>query len=461
MSESYSEHISSIYKLNNSEYKTEGEALAFNNMNLHELIKKEGSPLKLFYLPKISSNITNCNEWFIDAIKNNSYKGKHHYSYCTKSNHFLPVIEKALSSGAHLEISSSFDFKIIDELIKRNKVVPSTFILCNGFKTLSYIDSICKKVNQGYTNTLAIVDNLDEAKHLSKGISKSINIGIRLSTEESSHHSLHTSRFGIAEKEFNLFNEQLHKYKNMRFVMLHFFINSGITDSSYYWSELEKKISFYCKIKPLCPDLKYINIGGGLKTFSSLNNGYSHKEIIEKIVAIISKVCRKNKTDAPDIFTEFGNYTVSNCACALYSVIGKKKQENDLKCLMINSSFITSLPDIWAIDKGFQVLAINNLDLPYEEVYLGGLSCDGDDFYDSNKNNGRIYMPVLEKAKDLHLAFFNTGAYQEALGGFGGLQHCLIPSPKYIFADKNENNDVVYKIFKKEQNSDQVLALIT
>ena len=461
MSKTYSDHISSIYKFANSEYKVEDKTLSFNHINLTELIKKEGSPLKVFYLPKISTNISKCNEWFKHALKKASYKGKHHYSYCTKSNHFLPVIERALSSGAHLEISSSFDFKIIDELIKRNKVDPSAFILCNGFKTQAYIDSICKKINQGYTNTLPIIDNIKEIEQLSKGISKNINIGLRLSTEEISKHSLNTSRFGIAEKEFTHFNRQLQKHKNMRFVMLHFFINSGITDTSYYWNALEKKISFYCKLKPLCPDLKYINIGGGLKTHSALNDNRSHKKIIEKIVSLISSVCQKNKIDPPDIFTEFGNYTVSNCACTLYSVIGKKQQENDLKCLMINSSFITSLPDIWAIDKGFQVLAINNLDIAFEEIYLGGLSCDGDDFYDSNKNNGSIYMPTIEKARNLHIGFFNTGAYQEALGGFGGLQHCLIPSPKYIFADMNKNKDVFYKVFKKEQDADQILSLIT
>ena len=461
MPKNYSELISNIYNLPTAEYKIEDSTLVFHDMNIHELIKKEGSPLKLFYLPQIDSNIIKCNDWFKQAFKKTSYKGKHYYSYCTKSNHFLPVIERALSSGGHLEISSSYDFRIIDELIKRGKVSHSTFILCNGFKTQAYIDSICKKIDQGYTNTLTIIDNLKEIKQLSGAISKRFDIGLRLSTEENTHHSLNTSRFGISEKEAILMSKQLLKHKNMRLIMLHFFINSGITDTSYYWKELKKKVSFYCQLKAICPDLKYINIGGGLKTHSSLNDHNKHQKVIEEIVTVISKICIQNKTEVPDIFTEFGNYTVSNCACAVYSVIGKKQQDKDLKCLMINSSFITSLPDIWAIDKGFQVLAINNLDIAFEEIYLGGLSCDGDDFYDKNKNNGSIYMPVIEKTKDLHIGFFNTGAYQEALGGFGGLQHCLIPSPKYIFADMNKNNEVVYRVFKKEQNADQILSLIT
>ena len=42
----------------------------------------------------------------------------------------------------------------------------------------------------------------------------------------------------------------------------------------------------------------------------------------------------------------------------------------------------------------------------------------------------------------VYLGFFNTGAYQETIGGFGGLQHCLIPSPKHILIDKDEDGNI-------------------
>jgi arginine decarboxylase len=34
---------------------------------------------------------------------------------------------------------------------------------------------------------------------------------------------------------------------------------------------------------------------------------------------------------------------------------------------------------------------------------------------------------------------FNTGAYQETIGGYGGLHHCLIPQPKHILINRDEN----------------------
>ena len=163
MSENYLEQASALYNLSASEYKTDGAELLFNGINLNNLIKKDGSPLKLFYLPQIAENIERCNNWFNDAFKKNAYDGKNHYSYCTKSNHFLPVVEKTLKCGSHLEVSSSFDFQLIDELINRQHISKSTFILCNGFKTDNYINNICNKIDQGYKNTLPIIDNNNEA----------------------------------------------------------------------------------------------------------------------------------------------------------------------------------------------------------------------------------------------------------------------------------------------------------
>jgi arginine decarboxylase len=52
---------------------------------------------------------------------------------------------------------------------------------------------------------------------------------------------------------------------------------------------------------------------------------------------------------------------------------------------MIDSSFITTLPDTWAINKRFIMLAVNRWNETYERVLLGGLTCDSDD-YNSEQN---------------------------------------------------------------------------
>ena len=103
---------------------------------------------------------------------------------------------------------------------------------------------------------------------------------------------------------------------------------------------------------------------------------------------------------------------------------------------MIDSSFITTLPDTWAINKRFIMLPVNRWNDTYERVLLGGMTCDSDDYYNSEQHINAIYLPKYNKEKPLYIGFFNTGAYQETIGGYGGLQHCLIPQPKHILIDR-------------------------
>lgn len=127
---------------------------------------------------------------------------------------------------------------------------------------------------------------------------------------------------------------------------------------------------------------------------------------------------------------------------------------------MINSSFITTLPDSWAINKRFILLAINRWQDEYERVLLGGLTCDSDDYYNSEQHVNAIYLPKYKENKPLYLGFFNTGAYQESIGGFGGLQHCLIPSPKHILINKDADGKITTELFAPQQTSEQLLNIL-
>jgi arginine decarboxylase len=71
-----------------------------------------------------------------------------------------------------------------------------------------------------------------------------------------------------------------------------------------------------------------------------------------------------------------------------------------------------------------------------------------------------IYLPKFRKDKPLYIGFFNTGAYQETIGGFGGLQHCLIPQPKHILIDRDKNNNITTKLFSEQQTSEQLLNIL-
>ena len=182
--------------------------------------------------------------------------------------------------------------------------------------------------------------------------------------------------------------------------------------------------------------------------------------MIDEIVNQIKLECDEAGVQVPNIFTEFGSFTVGESGGAIYEVLYQKQQNDREKWNMINSSFITTLPDTWAINKRFIMLPVNRWDDSYERVLLGGLTCDSDDYYNSEQHMNAIYLPKFNKDKPLYIGFFNTGAYQENIGGFGGLQHCLIPQPKHILIDKNDQGKISTEIFAKEQTSENLLSIL-
>lgn len=439
----------------------EGENLKFHGIPLMDLVEEYGSPLKFTYLPKISENINKAKEWFRIAMEKNNYKGKYHYCYCTKSSHFKPVLNEALKNDIHIETSSAFDINIVEKLKEKGKIKDNTFVICNGFKRDQYITNIANLINKGHQNCIPIIDNYEEIDLLSDAINDTFKVGIRIASEEEPKFEFYTSRLGIGYKNIVPFYEnQIKDNDKVELKMLHFFINTGIRDNAYYWNELVKCLKVYVRLKKICPSLDSLNIGGGFPIKNSLAFEYDYQYMIDEIINQINIACQEADVAVPNIFTEFGSFTVGESGGAIYEILYQKQQNDREKWNMIDSSFITTLPDTWAINKRFIMLAINRWYDEYERVLLGGLTCDSDDYYNSEQNMNAIYLPKYRKDKPLYIGFFNTGAYQETIGGYGGLQHCLIPHPKHILIDKDENGNITTKLFSEQQKAEDLLKIL-
>ena len=127
---------------------------------------------------------------------------------------------------------------------------------------------------------------------------------------------------------------------------------------------------------------------------------------------------------------------------------------------MIDGSFITHLPDAWGLSQKYILLAINKWDHPFHKVNMGGLTCDSMDYYNSEAHTSEVFMPLIEEDENLYVGFFHTGAYQESLGGYGGIQHCLIPAPKHVLIDHDENGKIRSRVFAAEQVEESMLKTL-
>lgn len=461
MNTKYSDLIDQTYYFPQEEFKVKGNELHFHGIDLMELVEEYGAPLKFTYLPKISENIQRAKKWFSEALEMNNYKGSYNYCYCTKSSHFEHVLNEALKNDIHIETSAAVDIDIVKALKAKGKITDDTYVICNGFKRDQYISNIADLVNTGHQNCIPIIDNYEELDLLSEAIDNPFQVGIRIASEEEPKFEFYTSRLGIGYKNIvPFYHKQIKDNPQVELKMLHFFINTGIRDTAYYWNELLKCLKVYINLKRVCPSLDSLNIGGGFPVKNSLAFEYDYQYMVEEIVNQIKIACDEAEVEVPHIFTEFGSFTVGESGGAIYEILYQKQQNDREKWNMINSSFITTLPDTWAISKKFVMLAINRWNDEYERVLLGGLTCDSDDYYNSEQHTNAIYLPKYKKEKPLYIGFFNTGAYQDTIGGFGGLQHCLIPQPKQLLINRDEKGELEITLFRAQQKPAEFLEIL-
>ena len=106
---------------------------------------------------------------------------------------------------------------------------------------------------------------------------------------------------------------------------------------------------------------------------------------------------------------------------------------------------MNDLCDTWALKQKWHVVPLTQLnDQRMERVWLAGSSCDSDDKY----TNGGSHVPLPRVGEaDLHVAFLDTGAYQDSLAS----HHCLLSSPTKLIAANGE-----IKVARRRETAEDV-----
>jgi len=457
----YKDLIEQTFYFPTEEFHVENNELYFNGISMMDIVRQYGTPLKLTYLPKISSQIQKAKYLFNKAIDKNNYGGKYHYCYCTKSSHFSFVLEEALSNDINIETSSAYDIAIVRNLYAKGKVSKDTYVVCNGYKTEEYKSNISGLLNEDF-NCVPVLDNWDEINYYIENVKgKKVKLGIRIAADEDPKFEFYTSRLGVRYNDIEeLYKTKIQPNPDFELKMLHVFVNSGIKDTTYYWGELRRFVHKYCELRKICPTLDSIDIGGGWPIKTSIHFDYDYEYMSDQIVRNIKNICDEHGVPVPNIFSEFGIFTVGESGAALYSVLGTKLQNDKEEWFMIDSSFITTLPDVWGLNQKYILLALNQWDKPYQKAKVGGITCDSMDYYNSEAHVNMVFLPDPPATEKLYIGFFHTGAYQESLGGYGGIQHCLIPAPKHVLIQKDENGHISTRLFAEQQKEESMMKLL-
>ena len=464
MKNSYFDLIEQSYYFPQEGFDLRDDYLTFQGISLKYLIEKYGTPFRFFYLPKIGDQIKKARNLFNRAIKKNNYNGKYHYCYCTKCNHFAHVIGEALKHKVNLETSSSFDIDLVLNLYRDGKIDLNREIVHNGYKTDEYLRKILKMQKIGFTNSIIVLDGINELERLDE-IAKEgpIKIGIRMAINEEPQSAYYTSRLGINVSQIiELYKTKIKDNPKFELKMFHFFVDSGIKDSLYYWGEFQKALKVYTELKRECDTLDSFNLGGGFPIRNNLGFEYQYEYMINEIVSNIKNACVAENIPEPNIYTEFGKYTVGESGAIIFKVLEQKQQNDTESWYIIDNSLMNTIPDAWSIHEKFILLPINKWKNEYKRVNIGGISCDHSDYYNSEDLNQEVLLPsyTKEEKDPLYIGFFHTGAYQDSISGYGGIKHCLIPSPKHVIIDRDEKGNFFDYVYRDEQSANEMFKLL-
>jgi arginine decarboxylase len=466
MKNTYFDLIDQSYYFPQEGFDLKSGYLTFHGISLRYLIQKYGTPFKLVYLPRIGEQIRKARNLFNRAIKKNAYLGNYHYCYCTKCCHFSHVVKTALREKVNLETSSSFDIDLIFKLLDEGELTKSTIVIHNGYKTEDYLKRIIQLNKMGFKNSILVLDSISEIHTVRKFASEyggKLKIGIRIAIDEEPQSAYYTSRFGIRPSDvMSLYLDEIKDDENLYLKMIHFFVDSGIKDNVYYWGEFQKALKLFVELKQACPDIKALNLGGGFPIRNNLGFEYDYEYMINEIVGNIKSACQEANLEDPDIFTEFGKYTVGESGAIIFQVLEQKIQNDREVWYMVDNSLMNTIPDAWSILEKFILLPINKWNNEYTKVNIGGMSCDHSDYYNSEDFNQQLLLPKIgdHEKEPLYIGFFHTGAYQDSISGYGGIKHCLIPAPKLIVIDRDETGNFVDYVYRNEQTVDEMLTIL-
>lgn len=423
---------------NNKAYKKylsyKNNVLYYKSINLYDLATKYGVPLKVGYPDMIRERVLSLKHEFDTTIKKRKYTGKYFYANANKASYYAENIVTAGVYADYYEVSSVTDLMLVRRIFK-TKTVPKKKIICNGIKDDEYLSLICKMADDGY-EVLNIIDSIEEFDVLLKhNFKNEIEIGARVKLESLYGHNDNLAkydRFGLYLNEIKTISKSYRQNPKLKFTTIHYHQRGSKFDKEKFDINFEVAFAVYADYSKKIDTITNFDIGGGCP-YDKIGE-YDYHTFVDKLILQLKNLAQKYNVQEPNIIQENGRYTVSDACFNIYKV--EKVKKDDKSWYLINDSFMTSLPNTWALSEEFLVLPINLMENKQIPVRLAGNTCDGDDVYFYQSSFDNFTMPEIKEGQTLYLGVFGMGAYQEILSGIGGIHHCL---------NREENDLIIYK----------------
>lgn len=306
---------------------------------LVESLKQRGIelPLLLRFSDILKHRIARLNETFHDAIRTNGYAGSYRGVYPLKVNPQRHIVEAIIDHGAEwgygLEAGSKAEL-----LIALSVTGPGAFIVCNGYKDRSYMETAF--VAQRFGKTVVVVleraDELELALEAARRLNIKPLLGVRAKLSDKgmgrwAETAGERAKFGLTKAELVRVVDRLsaeNLTESLR--LLHFHIGTQVSSIMPIKSAVREAAHLYVELTKLGCPLQYLDVGGGLavdydgsQTDFHASKNYSLQEYAADVVTEIQEACGEAKVTEPTIVTEAGRAIAAHQSVLVAEVVGE------------------------------------------------------------------------------------------------------------------------------------------
>ncbi|MCF7496440.1 arginine decarboxylase [Vibrio sp. L5-1] len=342
-----------------------------------------GLPALVRFPQIVHQRVHNICNAFNQAVDEYQYDNRYLLVYPIKVNQQKEVVDEILASQAQLEqkqlgLEAGSKPELLAVLALAQKA--SSVIVCNGYKDREYIRLalIGEKLGHKVFIVLEKLSELDlvlsEAKAL--GVKPRLGLRIRLASQGAGKWQAsggEKSKFGLSASQVLTVIERLKAEDQLDVLeLVHFHLGSQMANIRDVRNGVSEAARFYCELRDIGAQLKYLDVGGGLavdydgtRSQSSNSMNYGLLEYARNIVMTVGDICKLYNQPQPVIISESGRSLTAHHAVLVTNVIGTESYSpEDMAAPEADAPML--LNNMW---KNFLELDAGNDDRALIEIY--------------------------------------------------------------------------------------------
>ncbi|EIP99569.1 arginine decarboxylase, biosynthetic [Opitutaceae bacterium TAV1] len=284
------------------------------------------APMVIRFQDLLRHRVTQLNDLFRQAIKEEGYTGEYRGVFPIKVNQLREVVDEIIDAGKGynygLEAGSKPELMIALAMHEGH----NRLIICNGYKDLDYIRLalIGRKIGK---KIIIVVEQLSEVDDIiaiagEVGVKPMIGFRAKLQTRGEGKWSSSTgdnAKFGLNTAEILFACEKLRKAKlSSALRLVHFHIGSQVPNILTIKNAVIEASRFYCQLHKMGFPMGYLDVGGGLgidydgsRTNYESSMNYTMAEYARDVVANVRDICDGAGVPVPDLVSESGRAVVA------------------------------------------------------------------------------------------------------------------------------------------------------